>query len=162
MVEAIKRTANTTAKKNTTVPARIPGGAAAASSVTPGTTKRNVSQTNKIRGAQRDNYECPVCLELCAQPVLTPCKHFLCFQCHKRVVEAGMTCPMCRAHFDKLFVPQVDQELQREIAAAMGAEYEERKAELETAGEWLGNMRLVKFAFGNTHEEVKNPKKVQD
>ena len=60
---------------------------------------------SKVKGAQRDNYECPVCLELCAQPILTPCKHFMCFQCNKRVVAAGMTCPMCRAHFDKLFVP---------------------------------------------------------
>ena len=40
----------------------------------------------------------------------------------------------------------------------MGTEFEERKAELEAAGEWLGNVRLVKFAFGNTYEEVKNPK----
>ena len=67
---------------------------------------------SRMIGAQRDDCECPVCLELCAQPVLTPCKHFMCFQCHKRVVEAGMTCPMCRAHFDKLFIPQIDVELQ--------------------------------------------------
>ena len=40
----------------------------------------------------------------------------------------------------------------------MGVQFEDRKAELEAQGEWLGNMRLVKFAFGNTHEEVKNPK----
>ena len=40
----------------------------------------------------------------------------------------------------------------------MGAKFKERKAELEEAGEWLANKRLVKFAFGNTHEEVKNPK----
>ena len=66
---------------------------------------------------------------------------------------------MCRAHFDKLFVPQVDIELQREIAAAMGSMFEERKQELEDAGEWLGNMRLIKFTYGNTHEEVKNAKK---
>ena len=63
---------------------------------------------SRVKGAQRDNYECPVCLELCAQPILTPCKHFMCFQCNKRVVAAGMTCPMCRAHFDKLFVPTID------------------------------------------------------
>jgi len=49
-------------------------------------------------------------------------------------VEAGMTCPMCRTHFDKLFVPQVDKDLQMEIAAAMGDRFEERKAELEEAG----------------------------
>ena len=40
----------------------------------------------------------------------------------------------------------------------MGEKFEERKAELEGVGEWLGNMRLVKFSFGNTHEEVENPK----
>lgn len=40
----------------------------------------------------------------------------------------------------------------------MGSKFEERKAELEAAGEWLANKRLIKFSFGNTHEEVKNPK----
>jgi len=45
-----------------------------------------------------------------------------------------------------------------EIAQAMGERFEERKAELEAAGEWLANKRLVKFSFGNTHEEVKDPK----
>jgi len=69
-----------------------------------------------------------------------------------------MTCPMCRAHFDKLFVPVVDHELQAQIAFEMGKEYEERKAELEAANEWVGNKRLMRFAYGNTHEEVKNPK----
>ena len=43
----------------------------------------------------------------------------------------------------------------------MGAKFEERKAELEEAGEWLANKRLVKFSFGNTHEEVANPKKAR-
>ena len=83
--------------------AAAPKGAAAAAP-----THTHIS---KVKGAQRDNYECPVCLELCAQPILTPCKHFMCFQCNKRVVAAGMTCPMCRAHFDKLFVPQIDTQL---------------------------------------------------
>ena len=109
-------------------------------------------------GSTRDDYECPVCLELCAQPVLTPCKHFMCFQCHKRCVEMGMTCPMCRSHFDKHFVPQVDADLQQEIAEKMGHLFEERKQELQAAGDWLGLKRLVKFSFGNTHEEVENPK----
>ena len=40
----------------------------------------------------------------------------------------------------------------------MGHLFEERKAELEQAGEWLGNKKLLRFAYGNTHEEVKNPK----
>ena len=69
-----------------------------------------------------------------------------------------MTCPMCRAHFDKLFIPQIDKDLQAEIAEAMGREFEERKLELEQAGEWMENKRLIKFSFGNTHEDVINPK----
>ena len=36
----------------------------------------------------------------------------------------------------------------------MGPAFEERKAELQEAGEWLGNKRLIRFSFGNTHEEV--------
>ena len=42
-----------------------------------------------------------------------------------------MTCPLCRAHFDKLFVPVVDKVLQQKIQAQMGKEFEERKEELE-------------------------------
>ena len=109
-------------------------------------------------GTRRDDYECPICLELCAQPVITPCKHFFCFACQKAVVEMGMTCPLCRAHFDKLFVPVVDKDFQKRIAKEMGSEFEERKAELEKAGEWVENKRLLRFAYGNTHESVKNPK----
>merc|ERR1712038_740818 len=62
------------------------GGAAAASGAGRGTTaqRSGVSPSSRIKGAQRDDYECPVCLELCAQPVMTPCKHMMCFQCHKR------------------------------------------------------------------------------
>ena len=96
-------------------------GAAAASKKTAG------AGGPKMVGSNRDDYECPVCLELCAQPVLTPCKHFMCFQCHKRCVEMGMTCPMCRSHFDNHFVPQVDADLQQEIAEKMGNLFEERK-----------------------------------
>ena len=40
----------------------------------------------------------------------------------------------------------------------MGDLYLERKTELEEAGEWVGNKQIIRFAYGNTHEEVKNPK----
>ena len=52
-----------------------PTGAAAARS----NSQKKTNLGKKVVGAQRDDYECPVCLELCAQPVLTPCKHFMCF-----------------------------------------------------------------------------------
>lgn len=111
-----------------------------------------------FKGAQRDNYECLVCYELCAQPVLPPCKHFMCFQCHKRVAERNMTCPMCRAQFSQFFIPTVDKELQRQIQREMGQQFEERKSELIAAGEWLRNKYIVKFMYGNTYELVQNPR----
>ena len=46
---------------------------------------------------------------------------------------------MCRAHFDKNFASKVDKSLQKEIQAAAGAAYEERKAALTKAGEWVEN-----------------------
>ena len=42
----------------------------------------------------------------------------------------------------------------------MGHEYEERKAELESKGKWV-NKNLLRFAFGNTYEEVENPKRAR-
>ena len=125
---ALKKTG---AAVTSTTAAKVTPGAskptAAAGSAAPKGAAASTNLSTRVKGAQRDDYECPICLRLCAQPVLTPCKHFMCFQCSKRVIGAGMTCPMCRAHFDKLFVPSVDKQLQRQIAAAMGHEYEERK-----------------------------------
>ena len=82
----------------------------------------------------------------------------MCFQCQKKVAELGHSCPMCRAHFDKKFVPQIDKDLQLEIAEAMGKQFEERKMSLEQAGEWFNSRRLIKFSFGNTYEYVKDGK----
>ena len=67
---------------------------------------------------------------------------------------------MCRAHFDKLFIPEVNIELQKHIESQMGSEFEERKKELCAAGEWKkGTPSLLKISYGNTHEDVRNPKK---
>ena len=111
------------AVKKTTVSTRTPGAAASLpkkTTTTTTTTKQTVPKTNGAAAASKtsgskilgkvDDYECPVCLELCAQPVITPCKHYMCYACSKRVVQQGMTCPMCRAHFDRNFVPMIDKE----------------------------------------------------
>ena len=66
---------------------------------------------------------------------------------------------MCRAHFDKLFIPEVNLEFQKHIADQMGAQFEERKQELEAEGEWNKATSLLKISFGNTHEDVRNPRK---
>ena len=39
--------------------------------------------------------------------------------------------------------------------------FEERKAELVEQGQWRGDKRPVRFAFGNTYSKVANPTKVQ-
>ena len=36
-------------------------------------------------------------------------------------------------------------------------DFEEAKSDLVKAGEWRGNKMPMRFAFGNTHEDVKNP-----
>ena len=66
---------------------------------------------------------------------------------------------MCRAYFDKAFVPQIDKELVKEIKKNAGDEFEQRKAELVEEGQWFGeNVTLIKLVFGNQYEAVENPK----
>ena len=73
-------------------------------------------------------------------------------------MKMGMTCPLCRAEFDKNFVPAVDLGLQSEMIQNIPKAFEERKAELVKEGLWRGNKRPFRFAFGNTHSHVENPK----
>jgi hypothetical protein len=65
-----------------------------------------------------------------------------------------MTCPLCRATFDKLFIPAIDKDLQEKISGMFEQEYEEAKSDLVKAGEWRGNKIPMRFAFGNTVEEA--------
>ena len=130
----------------------------AAAKPTPGATKPTTTVAKTAGGKTIDDYECPICLEFCTQPVITPCKHFFCHKCSKAVQNMGMTCPLCRRQFDKFFVPKVDKELQAEIEKAFSPEYLARKEELILAGEWAIDLKSVLFSIGNTHEDVKNPK----
>ena len=106
----------------------------------------------------KEDYECPVCMEFCAQPVVTPCKHFFCLPCQKNLMNKGMTCPLCRSVFDKLFVPVVDHDLQAKIAIQFEKEFEEAKTDQIAQGVWRGTKIPMRFAYGNTHEDVINPK----
>ena len=73
-------------------------------------------------------------------------------------MKMGLTCPLCRAEFDKNFVPAVDIGLQSEMKMNIGEEFEKQKNELIKTGKWRGDKRPIRFAFGNTHSDVKNPK----
>lgn len=112
-----------------------------------------VSTTKK----QDLQYECPVCLDFCAEPVMTPCKHLFCLSCQKKIQKDGMKCPLCRAHFDKAFVPVVDIDLQQKLAEQYTEEFEERKQELIALKQWRGNKVPMRFAFGNLYKKSANP-----
>ena len=102
------------------------------------------------------DFECPVCLEVNAQPVTTPCKHVFCLTCQKKWVN---DCPLCRQNFAKYFVPVVDTKLQEEIMANIPEAFAERKAELIAEGTWHEMLkRMFSIHYGNTHEDVQNPK----
>jgi len=38
---------------------------------------------------EKIDYECPVCMELCAEPVKTPCQHLFCLSCQKQLMKIG-------------------------------------------------------------------------
>ena len=117
---------------------------------TPGCNTKGVSGLNNDK-------ECPVCLTLCVQPCRLPCKHVMCMDCSKQITKMGMTCPMCRAHFDKLFIPVLDEDLQHEIEEEKTEEFNQIKAQLKKDGKW-NIKKLLRFAYGNTHEEIKDAK----
>lgn len=55
--------------------------------------------------------ECPVCLELLHNPVITPCAHTFGSECIERVIETQHRCPMCRAELadpSELVYPAVE------------------------------------------------------
>ena len=56
----------------------------------------------------KSDFECPICLEIIAEPVRTPCNHLFCLSCQKQVIAVKQSCPMCRRQFDEQFVPIVD------------------------------------------------------
>lgn len=51
--------------------------------------------------------ECPICYEH-DPPVVLPCKHALCKDCHEKLCDHAVTykCPMCRAIYKGKCKPQ--------------------------------------------------------
>jgi len=46
--------------------------------------------------------DCPVCLEVLTEPVITRCAHVFCLACIERVVDTQHKCPMCRAEMESI------------------------------------------------------------
>lgn len=85
--------------------------------------KKAVSSVLKTKS----DYECPICLDLIAEPVRTPCNHLFCLSCQKQVIKLNSVCPMCRRQFDREFVPIVDQRTQEDICQMFPEDFIERK-----------------------------------
>ena len=54
---------------------------------------------------------CAICLEEDSKPVIMPCAHSLCTQCHQRWVHHRLSCPFCRLGFDRKTMNQNQWEL---------------------------------------------------
>jgi SWI/SNF-related matrix-associated actin-dependent regulator of chromatin subfamily A3 len=46
--------------------------------------------------------DCPVCLEVLTEPVITRCAHVFCLSCIERVVDTQHKCPLCRAEMESV------------------------------------------------------------
>ncbi|EOA81007.1 uncharacterized protein SETTUDRAFT_174657 [Exserohilum turcica Et28A] len=46
--------------------------------------------------------DCPICMDVFKDPVITKCTHTFCTPCLERVIETQHKCPMCRAELDSL------------------------------------------------------------
>lgn len=74
--------------------------------------KKTTTTTTKKDPKSKEDFECPVCMELIAEPVKTPCQHLFCLSCQKQLMKLNSTCPLCRKVFDAQFIPMIDKSLQ--------------------------------------------------
>ena len=112
------------------------------------------------------SWYCSIWFELMAEPATTPCQHsfwFIWF-CDK-LEKNSFTWPICRASFEELYVPDVDKELQSEIAKQKPEEFELMSDQLKLLGCWKGDLMSFKFFYENYYwylteevvkEEIKN------
>ena len=67
---------------------------------------------HEFRKGNECEFDCPVCFEIVAEPVRSPCDHLFCRGCYKKVLSGTyLACPLCRAKFDKKCIPKVDRSL---------------------------------------------------
>jgi hypothetical protein len=47
-------------------------------------TKKPVAEEKKEK--KKEDFECPICLEIIAEPMRTPCNHLFCLSCQKQSI----------------------------------------------------------------------------
>lgn len=84
------------------------------------------------------DFECPICYEIMAEPVVTECNHGMCLSCFRKIIKGKKNplCPYCRRSFNSMIIPRIDQELQQKIEFIAPDLFEERREALIESGEW--------------------------
>lgn len=66
-------------------------------------TEENKAALQKMLQLSIDSQEdCPICLDILKDPVITRCAHVFCVNCIEQVIETQHKCPMCRAELESL------------------------------------------------------------
>ncbi|KAI4691483.1 uncharacterized protein J4E84_003777 [Alternaria hordeiaustralica] len=66
-------------------------------------TEENKAALQKMLQLSIESQEdCPICLDVYKEPVITKCAHVFCTPCLERVIETQHKCPMCRADLDSI------------------------------------------------------------
>jgi SWI/SNF-related matrix-associated actin-dependent regulator of chromatin subfamily A3 len=66
-------------------------------------TEENKAALQKMLQLSIDSQEdCPICLGMLKEPVITKCAHTFCTTCLERVIETQAKCPMCRNELESL------------------------------------------------------------
>lgn len=58
--------------------------------------KKLPTKEEEKKGKSKEDFECPICLEMIAEPVRTPCNHLFCVTCQMTCQKSNQSCPMCR------------------------------------------------------------------
>ena len=81
-------------------------------------TEENKAALQKmLRLSIESQEDCPICLDVYKEPVITKCAHIFCTPCVERVIETQHKCPMCRAELESLVTTTVKPAKEKSGAA---------------------------------------------
>ncbi|KAG9196613.1 SWI/SNF-related matrix-associated actin-dependent regulator of chromatin subfamily A3 [Alternaria panax] len=81
-------------------------------------TEENKAALQKMLQLSIESQEdCPICLDVYKEPVITKCAHIFCTPCLERVIETQHKCPMCRAELESLVGTTVKPVKETSLAA---------------------------------------------
>jgi hypothetical protein len=109
-------------------------------------------------------YSCPICLNLTVEPVHLVCTHTFCSVCLNEMIEnfpceKEFSCPMCRKMINKDCKIVIDIEMENYLKENFAIEYKQRIEQLIKYKNSQKNILKLKIVYGNTHQEVTNPKR---